>query len=63
MIELWQKTLVPVLVLALLGAGSPIVAQAEIIGTLAGLESSQRAADLAKLSHVLARDEIGRAHV
>ncbi len=57
MIQLWQKTVVHVLVLALLSAGSPIVAQAEIIGTLAGIESSQRAADLAKLSDVLARDE------
>jgi hypothetical protein len=57
MIQLWQKTVVHVLVLALLSAGSPIVAQAEIIGTLAGIESSQRTADLAKLSEVLARDE------
>jgi hypothetical protein len=61
MIELWKKTLVHVLVLALLGAGSPVVAQAEIIGTLAGLESyiesSGRAANLAKLGEVLARDE------
>jgi hypothetical protein len=57
MIELWKKTIVHVLVLALLSAGSPIVAQAEIIGTLAGLESSQRAADLAKIGDVLARDE------
>lgn len=57
MIQLWRKTVVHVLVLALLGAGSPIVAQAEIIGTLAGIESSQRAADLAKLGDVLARDE------
>jgi hypothetical protein len=57
MIQLWQKTVVHVLVLALLSAGSPIVAQAEIMGTLAGIESSQRAADLAKLGDVLARDE------
>jgi hypothetical protein len=57
MIQLWQKTVVHVLVLTLLSAGSPIVAQAEIIGTLAGIESSQRAADLAKLNDVLARDE------
>lgn len=58
MIELCKKTLVHVLVLALLSAGSPIVAQAEIIGTLAGLDSSQRAADLAKLGDVLAREQV-----
>jgi hypothetical protein len=61
MIELWKKTIVHVLVLAILSAGSPIVARAEIIGTLAGLESSPgssgRAADLAKIGDVLARDE------
>jgi hypothetical protein len=58
MIELCKKTLVHVLVLALLSAGSPILAQAEIIGTLAGLESSQRAADLAELGEVLAREQV-----
>lgn len=61
MIELCKKTVIHVLVLALVSAGSPIVTQAEIIGTLAGLESSlessARAADLAKLNAVLARDE------
>jgi hypothetical protein len=61
MIELWKKTVVHVLVLALVSAGLPIVAQAEIIGTLAGIESSLesggRAADLAKIGDLLARDE------
>jgi hypothetical protein len=44
-------------VVSLIGLGSPIVVQAEIIGTLAGLESSQRDADLARVSRALATTE------
>lgn len=54
MIGLFKKILVQVLVLSLLSVGSPRVVQAEIIGTLAGLESSQRDADLARVSRALA---------
>lgn len=54
MIGLFKKILVQVLVLSLLSVGSPRVVQAEIIGTLAGLESSQRDADLARVSRTLA---------
>lgn len=58
MTTLLQKTLVHVLMASLLSLGSPIVAQAEIIGTLAGIESAQRDADLAKVSDALAREQV-----
>lgn len=58
MTTLLQKTLVHVLMASLLSLGSPIVAQAEIIGTLAGIESAQRDADLAKVSDALARKQV-----
>jgi hypothetical protein len=57
MIGLLKKILVQVLVLSLLSVGSPLVVEAEIIGTLAGLESSQREADLARVSRALATAE------
>lgn len=58
MTTLLQKTLVHVLMASLLSLGSPIVVQAEIIGTLAGIESAQRDADLAKVSDALAREQV-----
>lgn len=58
MTTLLQKTLVHVLMASLLSLGSPIVVQAEIIGTLAGIESAQRDADLAKVSDALARKQV-----
>lgn len=57
MTGLFKNILVQVLVVSLLSVGSPIVVQAEIIGTLAGLESSQRDADLARVSRTLATAE------
>jgi hypothetical protein len=57
MTGLLKNILVQVLVLSLISVGSPIVVQAEIIGTLAGLESSQRDADLARVSRALATTE------
>jgi hypothetical protein len=57
MTGLLKHILVQVLVVSLLSVGSPVVVQAEIIGTLAGLESSQREADLARLSRALATTE------
>lgn len=57
MTGLLKKMLVQVLVLSLLSVGSPVVVQAEIIGTLAGLESSLREADLARMSRALATAE------
>ena len=57
MTGLLKKILVQVLVVSLLSAGSPMKVQAEIIGTLAGLESAQRDADLARVSRALATAE------
>lgn len=54
MIGLLRTLLVQILAVALLSVGSPLVVQAEVIGTLAGLESAQRNADLARVNRVLA---------
>lgn len=57
MIGFLKKIVVQVLVVSLLSAGSPMVVQAEMIGTLAGLESVQRDAELARVSRALATVE------
>ena len=57
MIGLLRTLLVQILAVALLSVGSPLVVQAEVIGTLAGLESAQRDADLARVNRVLATAE------
>ena len=57
MIGLLRTVLVQVLAVALLSVGSPIVVQAEVIGTLAGLESAQRDADLARVNRALATEQ------
>jgi hypothetical protein len=44
--------------LAMLNLGSPLVAQAELIGTLQAVEASTRAQDLAAVSSALARDQV-----
>ncbi len=43
---------------AVLNLGSPLVAQAGIVGTLQAVEASSRAADLATVDAALARDEV-----
>lgn len=53
-----QKSIVYALIASLLGLASPAVVQAEIIGTLAGIESAQRQAHLAKINDVLAREQV-----
>ena len=57
MIGLLRTLLVQILAVALLSVGSPIVVQAEVIGTLAGLESAQRDADLARINRALATEQ------
>jgi hypothetical protein len=57
MIGLLRTVLVQILAVALLSVGSPIVVQAEVIGTLAGLESAQRDADLARVNRALATEQ------
>ena len=58
MAELLKKILVQVLAVSLLSVGSPLVVQAEIIDTLAGLESAQRDTDLARVNRALAIAEV-----
>ena len=43
---------------AMLNLGSPLVAQAELIGTLQAVEASTRTQDLATVSSALARDQV-----
>jgi len=57
MAELLKKLLVQILAVSLLSVGSPLVVQAEIIDTLAGLESAQRENALARVSRALATAE------
>jgi hypothetical protein len=52
-----KTLLVQVLAVSLLSLGSPVVVQAEVIGTLAGLESAQRDNDLARVNRALATAE------
>jgi hypothetical protein len=44
--------------MAVLNLGSPMVAQAGIVGTLQAVQASTRAADLATVDAALARDEV-----
>jgi hypothetical protein len=57
MTGLLKTVLVQILAVSLLSVGSPLVVQAEVIGTLAGLESAQRDNDLARVNRALATDE------
>ena len=57
MIRLLRTLLVQMLAVSLLSVSSPLVVQAEVIGTLAGLESAQRDSDLARVNRVLATAE------
>ncbi|HKQ12581.1 MAG TPA: PA2779 family protein [Steroidobacteraceae bacterium] len=57
MMGLLRTLLVQILAVALLSVGSPIVVQAEVIGTLAGIESAQRDADLARVNRALASEQ------
>jgi hypothetical protein len=53
-----KHLIVYVLSLALLNVGSPLVARAELVGTLQAVEASTRAQDLATVSATLARQEV-----
>jgi hypothetical protein len=53
-----QRSIVYVLMLSVLGLGSPAMVQAQIIGTLAAVESQQRDQDLATVNGALAREEV-----
>jgi hypothetical protein len=58
MSRLFQKCVVYVLVVTLTGLVSPLTAQAGVITTLEAIESSQAQADLARISNVLAREQV-----
>jgi hypothetical protein len=53
-----KKIVVHVLAVSLVGLGSPLVAQAEIITTLEGIESSRTQTDLARINAAMAREQV-----
>lgn len=53
-----QKSVVYTVIAAFLSLSSPAIVQAEIIGTLSGIEAAQRDANLAKVNEVLAREQV-----
>ena len=53
-----QTAVVYVLVLSVLGLASPVIAEAQIIGTLAAVDSQQRDRDLTTVNNALAREEV-----
>jgi hypothetical protein len=53
-----KRSLVYALCLAVLNLGSPLVARAELVGTLQAVESGTRAQDYATVSAALARDQV-----
>jgi hypothetical protein len=55
---LFRKAVVYALCLAVFNVGSPLVARAELVGTLQAVESSTRARDLATVGATLAREEV-----
>jgi hypothetical protein len=55
---IFRKAVVYALCLAVFNLGSPLVARAELVGTLQAVESSTRTQDLATVSAALARQEV-----
>ena len=55
---IFRKAVVYALCFAVFNLGSPLVARAELVGTLQAVESSTRAQDLATVSAALARQEV-----
>jgi hypothetical protein len=56
--NMFKRSVVFALCLAILNLGSPMVANAAMIGTLQAVESASRAQDLATVNAALARDEV-----
>lgn len=54
----FRNLVVAVLICSIVSLGAPVVAEARVIGTLAAVESQQRAQDLATISATLARQEV-----
>ena len=55
---IFRKAVVYALCLAVFNLGSPLVARAELVGTLQAVESSTRSQDLATVSAALAKQEV-----
>jgi hypothetical protein len=55
---MFKRSVVYVLCLAVLNLGSPMLANAAMIGTLQAVESSTRAQDLATVNAALAQDQV-----
>ena len=55
---LFRKAVVYALCLAVFNLGSPLVARAELVGTLRAVEAGTRAEDLATVSAALAKQEV-----
>ena len=55
---MFKRMVVQLLCIALLNLGSPLVAQAGLIGTLQAVEADTRAQDLATVNSALAREEV-----
>jgi len=55
---MFKRLVAQVLCIALLNLGSPLVAQAGLIGTLQAVEAETRAQDLATVSSTLASDQV-----
>ena len=55
---IFRKAVVYALCVAVFNLGSPLVARAELVGTLQAVESSTRTQDLATVSAALARQEV-----
>src|SRR5688572_26162380 len=53
-----RNGLVTILAAAVLNLSSPLMARAEIIGTLTGIESQQRSSDLGRINAALDRAEV-----
>lgn len=54
----FRRIVASILCVAMLNLGSPLVAQAGVIGTLQAVEAQHRAADLATVSSALAREQV-----
>jgi hypothetical protein len=54
----FRNSIIAILIVSILQLSSPLVAQAEIIGTLESLQTAQREADLATVNAALAREEV-----
>lgn len=57
-VYMFKRSVVYVLCFAILNLGSPVMANAAMIGTLQAVESSTRAQDLATVNAALAQDQV-----